>query len=122
VALAILNGFGVTRWNHLPVNRFAVDPDVQPPLTPGYDFALSENFRPQQDWQHVISRTRAPLRVLVGADDEAFIAERFEGAFSAGGRDGVVTLVPGTGHTALTIEPAALRAVAAAAGQLQQAL
>lgn len=118
VATAILNGFGIHAFNHLVVNRFAIDPDSTEPLTASYDYTLADNFRPERDWQGTIRGATSPLRVLVGEEDEAFRADRFEEAFRSGGRDGVVTRVPGIGHTALTVDARALPAVARVADGL----
>ncbi len=119
VGLAILNALGLRAFNDLPVNRFAIDPTSTEPLTASYNFALADNFRPEQDWLATIQRTRLPLHVIVGENDEAFIASEFEAAFAAGGRAGVVTHVPGIGHTSLTVEPAAPAAIVSAAGVLR---
>ena len=118
VALAILNGFGIHRFNDLPVNLFAIDPDSTEPLTGSYNFPLSDNFRPERDWQGTIQRAVRPLRVLVGADDEAFRADQFAGAFESAGRTGVVNLVPGVSHTSLTVNAEALAVIARSADGL----
>jgi len=51
-------------------------------------------------------------------DDEAFRADEFAGAFESAGRTAVVTLVPGIGHTALTVNPEALAVIASSADGL----
>lgn len=118
IALAILNGFGIHRFNDLPVNLFAIDPDSTEPLTGSYNFPLADNFRPERDWQGTIQRAVRPLRILVGVDDEAFRADEFAGAFESAGRTAVVTLVPGVGHTALIVNPEALAVIASSADGL----
>jgi hypothetical protein len=58
---------------------------------------------------------RQLLQVLAGADDEAFHAERYAAVFTEAGKPVPVTLLPGIGHAALTLQPRALQAVVAAA-------
>lgn len=115
-SLSILNGLKISAFNHLPVNRFAIDPQAPVKLTSTYNWPLAENFRPEADWSGSIERIDAPLRVMVGADDESFIASAFGPAFAAHGHPGVVEVIPDTGHIAMTVAPAAIaRSTATAA-------
>ena len=59
-------------------------------------------------------RRASRCALLAGSDDEAFLAERFAEVFKAEGKDVPVTLLPGIGHIALTLDPAAVRAAVAA--------
>jgi hypothetical protein len=58
------------------------------------------------------------MEVLAGEDDEAFYAERFAAVFSQEGKPVPVTLVPNTGHIALTLNPAAIQAAVSAVARL----
>ncbi|MBN8492417.1 MAG: alpha/beta fold hydrolase [Burkholderiales bacterium] len=115
VGLSVLNAFGIHALDHLVVTRFALNEQAQAMLTPAYSHALALNYRPPADWQATIRAARQPMQVLVGAQDEAFDASRFADAFATAGRPVPVTVLPGIGHAALTLQPQALQAVVAAA-------
>jgi len=115
VGLSLLNAIGVHALDGLTVRRFALNEQAQAMLTPAYSHALALNYRPPADWQATIRAAKQPMQVLVGAQDEAFDANRFADAFAAAGRPVPVTVLPGIGHAALTLKPQALQAVVAAA-------
>lgn len=114
VAIGVLHALGVRAFDHLPVTRFALNDTARAMLTPQYSFALAQNFRPRADWRASIRAAGQPMRLLAGSDDEAFHADRFEQVFKTEGKDVPVSLLPGLGHIALTIDPAAVRAAVAA--------
>ena len=109
IAIALLDGLGITAFNHLTVSRFAINTEAKNSLTPHYSFALAQNFRPYRDYRANIRAIQQPFSVLAGSDDEAFIASQFDAVFSAQGHAGAVTLLPGIGHIALTLAPNALQ-------------
>ena len=115
VGLSLLNAVGIHALDGLVVTRFALNEQAAAMLTPAYSHALALNYRPPADWQATIRAARQPLQVLVGAQDEAFDASRFAEAFAMAGRPVPVTVLPGVGHAALTLQPQALQAVVAAA-------
>ncbi len=119
--LMVLNALGVRTFNDLSVTRFALNEPARQMLTPQYSFALAANFRPLPDWRASIRAAAQPMALLAGRDDEAFFAERFEALFADAGRPIPVTLLPGIGHIGLTLEPAAVTAVVAAAERLNGA-
>ena len=114
VAIAALNRLGVTAFNALPVTRFALNPEAQALLTPSYSFALALNFGPLRDYRANIRAAMQPMALIAGRDDEAFHADRFAALFESESRDVPVTLLPGIGHIALTLDPLALQAAVAA--------
>ncbi|MBA1146784.1 alpha/beta hydrolase [Ectothiorhodospiraceae bacterium WFHF3C12] len=118
IAIAILNGFGVKAFNHLPVIRYALAEEARAHLTPAYSFALAENFRPRQEYRANIRAVNQPVRVVAGEADELFHAARFGDVFALAGKDVPVRLVPGIGHVGLTLEPAGIRAVRASLGAM----
>lgn len=119
VALSILNQFGLTQLNHLPVTRFAIDEANRELLTASYDFNLSANFRPLPDYQASIRAVSRPLMVLAGDQDEAFYTDRFASIFAASPGLIEVQLLPGIDHAGLIVQPAALRQAVAAVNRLQ---
>ena len=114
VAIGVLHTLGITAFDGLPVTRFALNDAARAVLTPQYSFALAQNFRPRADWRASIRAAGQPMRLLAGRDDEAFYADRFASTFQAEGKDVPVTLLPGLGHIALTLDPAAVRAAVTA--------
>lgn len=114
VALSFLNRAGITRWNHLPVLRFAVTEQARRTLTPSYSYALATNFRPHDDYRSDIRHARGKVCILAGQDDELFYADRFAGVFESAGKPVPVILIPGVTHIGLTLNRAAVLAVAQA--------
>jgi alpha-beta hydrolase superfamily lysophospholipase len=114
VALRLLNRFGITRFNELPLIDFAVADSPAADLTSWYSYALAANFQPHEDYQAGIRAIGRPAEVIAGQDDEVFRADKFRQVFDEAGRPDIpVTLVPATGHTTLTLNPAARAAVVA---------
>jgi alpha-beta hydrolase superfamily lysophospholipase len=116
VALAVLNRLGVTAFNDLPVNAFALDATQRELLTPTYSYMLAANFRPHDDYRGDIRHARQPMEVLVGQDDEVFASEHFASVFEEAGRPTRVTVVPGVGHVDLTLLEPGLSAIVASLG------
>ena len=112
VALNTLNRLGFTQWSELPVLRFALDEQAVRHLTPSYSYALATNFRPHFDYFGDIRKALGKLIIVVGQDDELFHADRFAAVFESAGKPVPVTLVPGVNHMGLTLDAAAVRAVA----------
>jgi non-heme chloroperoxidase len=119
IALSILNQFGIRIFNNLPVIRFALTDEAKSLLTPEYSFALATNFEPKRDYEANIKAVHQPCAVLAGKDDEAFDTEKLEGIFRKQGKDWPVTLLPGIGHIALTLDPGAINAAIDAVKALQ---
>ena len=119
IALSVLNGFGVRKLNGLSVVRFAIDPTNRELLTESYDFSLSGNFRPNDDYQSDVSAVRQPLAVLVGERDEAFIADRFKAIFSNAPGMRHVSTLPGVDHAGLVLQSEAIAGIIASVVTLQ---
>lgn len=115
VALAVLTRAGITRWNDLPVLRFALAPAARSLLTPSYSYTLATNFRPHDDYRSDIRQARGPLCILAGEEDELFHAERYAEVFAQAGKPVPVTLLPGVNHVGLTLDRGAVQAIAARA-------
>lgn len=121
IALVMLDAAGVSVFNDLPVTRFALPERAKPQLTAEYSFALAQNFRPQADYRANIRAVRQPMEVLAGRDDEAFHADRFAAVFADAGKPVPVTLLPGLGHVALTLDRQAAQAAVQAVERLNAA-
>ncbi len=114
VALSILNGFGVTRWNDLPVTQFALNAEAAKFLTPRYSYALAANFGTNLDYQGDIRRLPPGVKLIAGVDDELMFSGRYAELFKTAGHAVPVTLAPGANHMGLTLNAPALAVVAAA--------
>jgi len=114
VALTVLNQIGITRWNDLPVLRFALNDVARSLLTPSYSYTVATNFRPHNDYQNDIRNARGTVCIVAGQDDELFYADRFAELFAHAGKPVPVTLVPGVNHMGLTLDAVAVQAVAQA--------
>ena len=121
VAVSMLDAVGVQAFNHLPVARFALNDAAKAFLTPEYSYALALNFRPPRDYRASIRGATRPMALLAGSDDEAFFTDRFAPLFAAEGKPLPVTLLPGIGHIALTLDPVAVQAAVAAVNRLNAA-
>ncbi|MBK8070556.1 MAG: alpha/beta fold hydrolase [Ramlibacter sp.] len=114
VAVTMLNVVGITRWNHLPVLRFGLNDVARQFLTSSYDFNLATGFRPRNDYLADIRNAKRPMRLLAGRNDELFDPTKYAAVFESAGRPVPVTLVDGSGHMGLTLDAAAVQAVARA--------
>ena len=83
-------------------------------------YALEQNFRPDHDYRATIRAVERPLRLVAGQKDEVFYSDRFAEVFKLEGKDVPVTLVPGTGHISLTLEPDAIQAAVAAVRSMDE--
>jgi non-heme chloroperoxidase len=113
IALAILDGFGIHAFEHLPVIAFAVLPEQAKFLSPNYSFLLVRAFG-TEDYAADLRNAKAPLAVLVGGNDELFEASRFAATIDAIRPDTPVVVVPGLDHIGLALDPRAVPAIAAA--------
>ncbi len=119
VALDVLNRIGLTPLNDLPVIRLAVSNNPKADLVQSYSYGLTANFRPQDDYKTNIRSIAAPAEVIAGQEDELFRADKFRALFDDAGRKDIrVTLVPATGHIALTLSDAGRQAAVAAVQRL----
>lgn len=115
VALSVLNRFSITRWNHLPVTQFGLNAEAAKILTPSYSYALAANFGAHLDYQNDIAKSPASAKLLVGTDDELMVPERYAEVFASAGKTIAITQIPGANHIGLTLNPAAIQAIVAAA-------
>lgn len=121
-ALSILNHFGISAFNGLPVLAFALPKGSEREhLTRFWSYRMVNNFGPHGEtglvpgaYRQDAERAPGPVSVLVGARDESFYADRYVAAF-AGVRPAVkVQILPKVGHMDLVSGPSAVPAVVAA--------
>ncbi|MFT6460187.1 alpha/beta hydrolase [Pseudophaeobacter arcticus] len=115
IALSMLNAVGITAWNHLPVIQFNMPTEVlQGPLghlaTPSYSYRLNQSYAPRADYLSDI-RSLPEFLLLVGAQDEAFVAEAYRPVMEAETAKGAYQVLVGTGHLDLVDAPETLAAI-----------
>ncbi len=117
VGLSILNAFGITALNGLPVISFAMPRSVlDGPLgdtaTLTYSYRLNAGFAPRARYRSDLARLTRPFVLLAGESDEAFVAPAYESLFRAHTGSGGYRLVPGAGHLGIVDSPATLALLA----------
>jgi alpha-beta hydrolase superfamily lysophospholipase len=115
VALTILNKFGITAWNDLPVTQFALNDEAKKFLTSSYSYALATNFGAHLDYAQDIAKAAPKLKLIAGTDDELMFIDRYADVFAKAGKSIPITIVPNTGHIGITLNAPALAAIVAAA-------
>jgi non-heme chloroperoxidase len=119
ISLTILNNFGITQFNDLPVMNYALNDKAKQFLTPTYSYSLATNFRPRPDYKNDMRRVKRPCMLIAGTNDEIFYAEKFEQVIHAEQPDWPVLLVPDAGHTSLIINPESVSTIVANVERLQ---
>ena len=118
VFLSILNGFGIHALNGMTVLEFDHPESARTGLeTSAYSFRMMAGFNPRDGEQDVAALCR-PTLVLVGADDEAFYADRYAEVFGRLAPHARVELLPGVTHLAIPSSTAAIDAAIAWLGEL----
>lgn len=102
IGLSILNGFGVTALNHLTAIQFNMPAEVLDGpygnlATTSYSFRLNTGFAPREDYLKDIAAL-PEFTLVVGADDEAFYADEYEGVMRAMTDKGTYEIVAGVDH------------------------
>ncbi len=113
VALAVLDGFGLPWFQGLPVVRFATDAPPSETRTPVYSYRLTTGMQLSRDWRGDIVRIDRPTAVIVGANDELFVADQFSPLFAGLNPKVAVSIQPSAGHMDMIADEAAVSAVAA---------
>ncbi len=113
IGLNIVDRLGVNWFQHLPVVAFAVNPRAPVRLAPTYSFVMQHNFSAPNDDLARFGQVRAPVALLVGADDEIFYADRFAPLLGPLRPATTFQMVPGVDHMGLITRPEALAAIVA---------
>jgi alpha-beta hydrolase superfamily lysophospholipase len=121
-ALSILNRFGISALNGLPVLAFALPEGAERAhLTRFWSYRMVNNFGPHGEtslapgaYRRDAEHAPGPVSVLVGARDESFYADRYGAAFSGVRPVVTVKILPGVGHMGLVSDPSAVPSVIAA--------
>lgn len=117
IGLSMLNGVGISAFNHLPVIAFNMPETVMngplaETVTNSYSFRLNTSFAPRSDYLGDVAKL-PPFLLLAGDADEAFDASQFQPTLEAVTNKGTYRLLPGVGHLDLIDENATLAAITA---------
>ncbi|HRC84040.1 MAG TPA: alpha/beta fold hydrolase [Thermoanaerobaculia bacterium] len=107
LGLKLLNAVGITAFNGLRTEFFNLPPEL--PLR-SYSFRASESMAPKNA-RAALAAVDAPLLVVVGGQDEAFLPEAYPALLQGLPRAEAV-VIPGASHDGVLEDPQALRAVA----------
>ena len=102
IGLIMLNNVGIKGLNHLDTLYFNLTDEV----THVYSFGATANSSPQ-DYAAALTAVDAPMLVVVGSNDEAFVAGEFETAVTQYS-DGDVYVIDGENHTSIIQSAAAM--------------
>lgn len=102
IGLSMLNMVGIRAFNHLKVIQFTMPQVVlDGPLgftaTTAYTYRLNTGYAPRSKYLADIAKL-PPFLLVVGRDDEAFIAEEFEPVLSGASDKGTYHIVENVGH------------------------
>lgn len=114
IGIALLNSLGISWFDHLPVLFFALPPEASATHTTSYSYRLQLNFRPHLDYMGDVRAITRPVQVLVGANDEIFIADQYAPLLEPLQSRLQVKVLPGVNHLGMVIDPIALSAIVAA--------
>lgn len=109
--LAMFNNVGINVFNYLPVLFFNRPEKWSDPLqAESYSYRLNESFSPQS-YEENLQKNKKPILVLVGADDEAFYAEKFEAVFRKNAPQALIQIIPSAKHLNLPNNEAAINII-----------
>jgi non-heme chloroperoxidase len=117
IGLAILESMGLRWFQWLPVLAFAVPDGKETQIgnaairTPSYSYRLQKNFRPHLSWRNDVERVSTPTAVIVGENDELFVASAYKQCIEPLNKNVTVRLLSGLGHTAIYTNPIAMQAL-----------
>ncbi len=109
IGLSMLNMVGIRAFNHLKVIQFTMPQSVlDGPLgftaTTAYTYRLNTGYAPRSKYLADIAKL-PPFLLVVGRDDEAFIAEEFEPVLSGASDKGTYHIVENVGHLGVVTAP-----------------
>ncbi len=109
VGLIILNKLGIHWFDGLDAIVFAIPPGNRD-RTGVYSFRLAMNLN-SDDHFGALQRTKKPMALIAGANDDQFYADRYASLLQPAKPDLTVELVPGLNHVDMLMKPEALAAL-----------
>jgi alpha-beta hydrolase superfamily lysophospholipase len=107
IPLAVLNGFGVTRFNDTTVLRFNLPEKYRTGKeTLAYSYRMMTGFNPRS-YKTDLAAIRAPLLILEGSEDEAFDASQFEPTVRPLVPSAAIKIIEGASHLGIVTSTSA---------------
>jgi len=100
-------------WVSVAMPRIVVPPEKRNVQTAFYSYRMLMNFGPRRQYLADLKAAPGQVSLLAGSRDEIFFSNRYAGLLKPVRPDLAVTLVPGLGHTDMTLKPAGIDAIAA---------
>lgn len=115
IGLSMLNGFGISALNHLPIIQFqfpaaALEGPLGHTVTQAYSYRLNTSYAPRRDYGADIAALPA-FSLIVGARDEAFFADEYEPLMSSLTGKGRYLMVPEVTHLPIVDAPETLNSI-----------
>ncbi|SFR60944.1 alpha/beta hydrolase [Maribacter stanieri] len=107
IGIKMMNAIGETKYNDLPVLFFNLPESM--PVTK-YSYRANESMYPA-DYKEGLQHMTKPLLVVVGANDEAFVAEEFHTAVTENS-NGKVFVIPDETHNGIRHNNKAMKIIA----------
>lgn len=109
IGLGILNTFGITALNHLPIIQFdmpraVLDGPLGDTATTSYSYRLNASFAPRSDYLADVAAL-PPFVLLAGKGDEAFYSEQYAPTMGAVTDKGRYELMSGATHLGIVDDP-----------------
>ena len=116
IGLSMMNAAGIAQMNYLPVIQFnfpfeVLDGPLGATATTVYSYRMNTSYVPRFDYLKDVAAL-PPFLLLVGAEDEAFVAAQYEPVMRAVTDKGRYRVLPGVGHLDLVDVPETARAIA----------
>jgi non-heme chloroperoxidase len=119
VVASLLNGFGIHALDATTVIEFAMPEEARDGTeTLAYSHRLNTGFAPR-DYAKELAAIDVPLLLLVGSDDEAFVADAYAPTISKSAPAADVRVLPGVSHMGVAVGSGSAEAIA---GWLSEAL
>lgn len=111
IGLSILNTFQIKALNHLPIIQFRMPQAVMDgpfghTATTSYSYRLNTGYAPRSAKLKGVSAL-PPFVLIIGSEDEAFVAEKYEPVMRALTDKGRYVIVDGVSHLPIVSAPAA---------------
>ncbi len=109
IGLSMLNMVGITALNHLPIIQFNMPKAVRTGkyghlATLAYSYRLNAGYAPRRDYLKDVAAL-PEFTLIVGSDDEAFVADKYEAVMGAVTDKGSYHIVPGEKHLSIVDAP-----------------
>ncbi|MBM2106636.1 alpha/beta fold hydrolase [Sulfitobacter pseudonitzschiae] len=124
IGLSMLNAVGVRALNHLTIIQFdmpraVLDGPLGRTATTAYSYRLNSSFAPRSDFLGDVAAL-PPFALVVGAQDEAFVADAYAPLMRSVTEVGQYHIVPNVGHLDIVDAPQTLAVIQEAIDAVRQ--